>query len=166
MSDTPFDDIMAQLDPPMTVVTTVHGDVRSGCLVGFHSQAGMAPDAFAVWLSKANHTYRTAVFADVFAVHFLGETDLDLARLFGTVSDDDVDKFGRCTWRAGPQGVPLLDTASNWMVGRKLAMLDTRSDHVALVLDPMDAVFAGPFRPLRLSDVSDLEPGHSADEAP
>lgn len=166
MSDEPFDQVMTQIDPAMVVVTTAHDDVRAGCLVGFHSQAGMGPDAYAVWLSKANHTFRTAVWSDVFAVHFLSVDDRELARLFGTETGDDVDKFERCRWEPGPGGVPVLTDCGNRLVGRKLAMLDTDADHVGVVLSPSDAAFDGPFEPLRLSDVSDLDPGHEADDRP
>ena len=40
-------------------------------MVGFHSQCSVDPGRFAVWLSKANHTYGVALRAEVFAVHFL-----------------------------------------------------------------------------------------------
>jgi flavin reductase (DIM6/NTAB) family NADH-FMN oxidoreductase RutF len=163
-SDT-FDRLMTRLDPPMTIVTTVAGDQRAGCLVGFHSQAGMDPDTFAVWLSKANHTYAVAATAEHFAVHFLGAGDHDLARLFGTECGAEIDKFARCTWQSGPGGVPLLDRCPDRVVGTRHAVVDSGVDHVCFVLDPVEAsTGSDPLTPLRLSDVDDLEPGHAADE--
>ena len=53
-----FADLMTSLDHPMAIVTTASGEVRSGCLVGFHSQCGIDPPRYAIWLSKGNHTYR------------------------------------------------------------------------------------------------------------
>ena len=53
-----FNELMALIDHPMVVVTTAAGHARAGCLVGFHCQCGMEPPLYAVWLSKANHTYR------------------------------------------------------------------------------------------------------------
>ena len=137
MDDDAFDTIMARLDAPMTIVTTTDGRERAGCLVGFHSQAGMAPDALAVWLSQANHTYRVAVLADSFAVHFLSRRHLELARLFGTRTGDEIDKFEHCAWHPGPDGVPVLDDCDAVVVGRKRALLQTGVDHVCLVLDPV-----------------------------
>ena len=46
-------------------------DYRAGCLVGFHSQSSIDPRQYAVWLSKANHTYPVALRSELFAVHFL-----------------------------------------------------------------------------------------------
>ena len=166
--DDAFDSIMASIDGPLAVVTTHSDQQRAGCLVGFHTQSGIEPHSLAVWLSKANHTFRVAVFAERFAVHFLTDDDLELAELFGTVSgdDDDDDKFARCDWREGPDGVPLLDACPHRVVGRKVALLDTTDDHVCLVLAPEEATTTGPFSPLRLSQASHLRAGHQVEERP
>ncbi len=166
MSDDAFDTIMRQLDTPLTIVTTTDGQERAGCLVGFHAQCGMEPEGLSVWLSKANHTRRVAAMATTFAVHFLTETDHELARLFGEHSGDDIDKFDRCSWHPDVDGVPVLDDCANVVVGHKIALLETTPDHVCLVLEPRHSTAGGPFVPLRLSDVTDLDPGHDADERP
>ena len=164
--DTPFDAIMASLDPPMVIVTTADEDERAGCLVGFHSQSGMEPNSLTVWLSKANRTYRVGVLAQTFAVHFLTPDDLDLATLFGTNTGDDIDKFARCEWEEGPDGVPLLTRCRSRVVARKSALLETSVDHVCVVLDPIDVRHDGAFEPLRLGGVAHLDPGHEADDHP
>ena len=163
-----FDELMARLDPPMIVVTTVSGDERAGCLVGFHSQAGMAPDKFAVWLSKANHTYAVASTAEHFAVHFLRSDQEHLAELFGTNCSAEIDKFAECAWSPGPGGVPVLTDCSDRVVGTKDSFVDSGTDHVCLIIDPVEAhVGDGEFLDaLRLSDVVDLEPAHAAEEPP
>ena len=69
-----FDEMVADADPSMVIVTTVVGDERSGCLVGFHSQCSIDPPRYAVWISKANHTHGVAERADTFAVHLVPET--------------------------------------------------------------------------------------------
>lgn len=161
-----FNALMTLSDPSMVIVTTADDRERAGCLVGFHAQSGLEPGNFTVWLSKANHTFRVAVFAQSIAVHFLAADDIDLATTFGTISGDDQDKFALCDWHAGPDDVPLLDGCPNRIVGRKVALLDTRSDHVCVVLDPIDAHHDGPFTPMRLSDVVHLRAGHQAEERP
>ena len=161
-----FDEIMTGTDPAMVIVTTTAGNERGGCLVGFHSQSGMEPGSLSVWLSKANHTFRIATLADVFAVHFLGRGDHGLARLFGEETGDEIDKFDRCAWQPGPDGVPVLTEVASRVIGRKAALLETTADHVCLVLDPVDATTDGSYEPLRLSDVDDFDPGHAADERP
>ena len=156
--DAPFDDLMARLDHPMVVVTTASGRRRAGCLVGFHSQCSIDPPEYAVWISKANHTYEVAAQADTFAVHLLGRDDHDLAELFGTTTGDEVDKFERCSWVRGPRrragARPVSRTASS---GRRTALLDPGSDHVAVVLAPLEAS-VGEGDLLWFGEVADLTP--------
>jgi flavin reductase (DIM6/NTAB) family NADH-FMN oxidoreductase RutF len=161
-----FDELVTQLDPAMAIVTAAAGDERAGCLIGFHAQCSIDPERYAIWLSKANHTYRVALHASELAVHFVAEADLELARLFGTTSGDDVDKFARCEWEPDPSGVPLLAGCPNRFVARKVAMLDEGSDHVCLVLEPTRTWTDGSLRPLRVSIASQLEPGHETQERP
>lgn len=161
-----FSDLVAQLDPAMAIVTTHCRKERAGCLIGFHAQCSIEPNRYVIWLSKANHTLRVGMHARYFAVHFLGQDDLELARLFGTTSGDDLDKFGSCGWSPGPGGVPLLAACPNRFTADRVALLDEGSDHVCLVLQPTDVSTAGNLRPLRLSQVGHLQPGHEAEERP
>jgi flavin reductase (DIM6/NTAB) family NADH-FMN oxidoreductase RutF len=163
-----FDALIASTDTAMVVVTTAVGDERAGCLVGFHAQCSIEPVRYAVWLSKANHTCRVALHATHLAVHLLGAEDRELAALFGELSGDDVDKFERCASTPGPHGIPLLDGCPDRIVCRRTAFLEEGSDHVCFVLEP-ELVTTGDEpgrRRLRLSDVSDLTPGHEAAERP
>lgn len=161
-----FAGLVAALDPAMAIVTTASGDERAGCLIGFHAQCSISPPRYVVWLSKANYTFRVGMHAQHFAVHFLEEDSGDLPRLFGTTSGDRTDKFDRCAWEPGPGGVPLLTGVPHRFVAERVALLDEGSDHVCLVLAPIDVVTTGSFRPLRLSQVRHLEPGHEAEERP
>ncbi|HEX6237308.1 MAG TPA: flavin reductase family protein [Acidimicrobiales bacterium] len=164
MSIEAFDSVTSSTDPAMIVVTTAWGGEADGCLVGFHSQSSMEPRRYAVWLSKANRTYRIAYRASHLAVHALSEHDRDLAVLFGTQTGDDVDKLAHCAWRPGPAGVPLLSDCPAVMVLRRLTLLDEGGDHVCVVGEPGHARSAGRFRPLRLSAVTDLRAGHPVGE--
>lgn len=166
MAADPFATIMRSLDAPMAVVTTARGDERAGCLIGFHAQSSIDPGRYCVWISKANHTYRVMLRATHLAVHYLTTDDHELARLFGTRSGDDIDKFTLCETEDGPHGVPVLTGCAHRIVVRRFALLDEGGDHVCVVTEPVDATSAGPFTPLRLSDVGDLEPGHGTADRP
>jgi flavin reductase (DIM6/NTAB) family NADH-FMN oxidoreductase RutF len=161
-----FRTLATRLDPAMAVVTTVEGNERAGCLVGFHAQCSIAPFRYAVWLSKANHTFRVASRADVLAVHFLDRSQIDVATLFGTLSGDDVDKLALCGWDRGPGGVPLVRSCPNRFASRRLVLLDEGSDHACFVLEPMAFEGDGDLVPMRLSDVAHLDAGHEAQERP
>jgi flavin reductase (DIM6/NTAB) family NADH-FMN oxidoreductase RutF len=159
-----LDAIVAAIDPAMVVVTTAVGNERAGCLVGFHCQSAIDPARYAIWLSKANHTYRVGLRATHFGVHFLGEADFALAEVFGTRSGDDGDKFAGLQVRSGPGGVPQLDACAHWLVVRRVALLDEGGDHVCVTTEVVEAGDSGSLRPLRLSAVAHLTPGHEAEE--
>jgi flavin reductase (DIM6/NTAB) family NADH-FMN oxidoreductase RutF len=155
----------------MVIVTTVADDRRAGCLVGFHCQCGIDPPQYAIWLSRANHTYAVAFAAEVFAVHWVPADRHDLAELFGGATHDDADrevggdKLSRCEWSEGPDGVPLLADCPDRFVGRRVAWLDVDADHTCVVLDPIEAWAADPpASRLRLAAASDITAGHPADD--
>ena len=111
-------------------------------------------------------TYRVAENAELFAVHFLTESQHDLAELFGHDTGDEVDKLERCAWTSGLRGLPLLDECPNRLIGRKLDWTDMGVDHACVVLEPIDASTGdGEPRWLDLQATTDIEPGHEADEA-
>ncbi|MGQ5633475.1 MULTISPECIES: flavin reductase family protein [unclassified Streptomyces] len=152
-----------RLDPDMCVVTAVAGDERGGCLVGFASQCSIRPPRFAVWLSKANHTYRVARAAHHLAVHLITRDQRDLAELFGGRTGDEVDKFAGLDCAEGHDGALIVRDAAAWFVGAVLHRTDG-GDHVGFVLDPVqwgEGPAAGPL--LRLSDAIGIEAGHPVD---
>ncbi|WP_319804489.1 flavin reductase family protein [Nocardioides malaquae] len=163
--DDAFDTLMASLDPPMAVVTTVAEDgTRAGSLVGFHAQASIEGQHYAVWLSKANHTYLTSLRSAHLALHFLTRDDLAMAERFGTRSGEDTDKFAGLEVEADEHGVPLLTALPHRLLLDRVATLDDGGDHVCVTTRVRSAATSGRFSPLRLSDVDHLEPGHAAEE--
>jgi flavin reductase (DIM6/NTAB) family NADH-FMN oxidoreductase RutF len=160
-----FETLVTAIARPMLVVTTVAGNARAGCLVGFHCQCSIEPPGYAVWLSKANRTFEIAMLADRFALHFLDEGDLHLAELFGTVTGDDEDKFEQCAWHPGADGVPLLDDCTVRMDTTRVAIHDSGGDHVCFVLAPRTvALSSGDVTPLESTALGDLSAGHAADD--
>lgn len=144
----------------MIAVTTQADGERSGCLVGFATQVGIDPARFLVGLSRTNHTFGVARRADHLAVHILSKPAMSLARLFGGETDDELDKFAHCAWHSGPQGMPILDDAVAWMVGKTLDRINF-GDHTGYLLEPVDAWFAkGDADVIRFGDVLDVKPGH------
>ncbi len=163
LSTDEFDPFIAGLDYPMFVVTTATdgGATRAGCMVGFTTQASIDPPRFLVCLSVQNHTYRVAKDATTLAVHVLDSDDHPLAELFGGTTGDEVDKFARCRWTAGPDGVPLLDECPRRLVGRVLARHEL-GDHVGFLLEPFE-VHGGPDEQgLTFQRVKDVDAGHPA----
>ncbi|WP_405901360.1 flavin reductase family protein [Streptomyces sp. NBC_00727] len=159
-----FDRFTDELDYPVYVVTAEAGGERAGCLVGSGSQCSMRPARFMVWLSELNRTCRIAAGADRLAVHLLRRDQDALARLSGGETGERTDKFAQVAWHPGPGGVPLLDEAPAWFIGRVEQRIDG-GDHVGYLLapeevgHPTDKGF--PF--LSLTGAIDIPPGHPVD---
>jgi flavin reductase (DIM6/NTAB) family NADH-FMN oxidoreductase RutF len=164
MSVDDFSTVMASLDSALTVVTVSVDGERAGCLVGFHGQSSIKPERYAIWLSRANHTYPVAMHAAYFGVHFLTAADHALAARFGSLTGDSADKFDGLGVSIDPHGVPLLDACPNRLVGRRVALLDDGGDHVGVVTEPVSVETGGRFSPLRLAAAGDLAPGHDSTE--
>jgi len=156
-----FQRIAGDLEYPMTIVTTAVGEERAGCLVGFAAQCSIDPPLLVVWLSKKNRTTRLAREASSLLVHFPSRDDLELAELFGTETGDEVDKFARCRWAPGPEGLPLLTDCTRVVAGHILDRFET-GDHVGHLLALFDGVAGEWPGQLGFQTVKDLEAGHSA----
>jgi flavin reductase (DIM6/NTAB) family NADH-FMN oxidoreductase RutF len=162
----PFDAFTEGLDLPMYIVTVASAGQRAGCLVGFVTQASMTPPRLLVCLSEANDTYRVATRAGVgvLAVHLLSSRQHELAALFGGATGDMTDKFARCAWEPGPEGVPILLGCRRHLIGRVVSR-HPFGDHTGFLLDPT-TVEGGDIAPLRLADVEDIDPGHPVSNGP
>lgn len=156
-----FQHIAADLDYPMTVVTTADGDERAGCLVGFAAQCSIDPPLLMVWLSKQNRTARIAHRAATLVVHFLASDQRELAALFGGTTGDEVDKFARCRWETGPDGVPVLTDCARWVAGHIVERFDT-GDHVGHLLTLFEGAAGEWPGQLGFQQVKDVDPGHPA----
>jgi len=156
-----FNDLTGELDYPMFIVTTAADGERTGCLVGFATQASIDPPRFLVCLSKSNRTYRVGRGAAALAVHLVPEDATDLVELFGGRTGDELDKFERCDWTEGPEGLPILDGCSSWFAAHVLARLDA-GDHEALLLEPFEAHKGHGDQPFPFHRAKRIEPGHEA----
>ena len=155
-----FDRLVAALDYPLFVVTAA-GEEPSGCLVGFATQCSISPPRFLVCISDKNHTFPVATEVPALAVHVLPASAYGLAQLFGGETGDELDKFARCTWHPGPDGLPILDDCSRWFAGRVVDRCRL-GDHVAFVLEPFaasDGDGSGEDA-LSFQQVKQLDPGH------
>jgi flavin reductase (DIM6/NTAB) family NADH-FMN oxidoreductase RutF len=153
--------LVSEIDYPMYIVTVAAGGERAGCLVGFTTQCSIDPPRFLVCLSDKNHTFRVAQQAQTLVVHLVPETEEELARLFGSQTGDEVDKFQRCEWTPGPDGAPVLAACRNWFAGRVLERWPA-GDHWAYLLDPIEAESEPGEEAFAFHRARRIDPGHEA----
>jgi flavin reductase (DIM6/NTAB) family NADH-FMN oxidoreductase RutF len=150
---------MSQVDYSLYIVTTRHEDELAGCLIGFTSQVSIDPPRFLACLSVKNRTYRAASRSSVLIVHPVPEDAQELALLFGGETGDEVDKFARCEWTAGPGGAPILDGLASWFAGRVLRRIEF-GDHVGFLLEPTEVRVADSAEPFTFRRGRWIAPGH------
>jgi flavin reductase (DIM6/NTAB) family NADH-FMN oxidoreductase RutF len=148
------------IDYPYFVVTVRSPEAEmSGCLAGFVTQCSIDPPNFLVCISKVNHTLRVAECSPGMGLHLLGQHQVDLARLFGEVTGDLVDKFALVDWRLGSTGAPLLVDAAVSLEGQILGHFSV-GDHETFLMRGVRAVAGGPEGLLTFRSAPPLQPGH------
>ncbi len=152
------------LDGPVFVVTTQADGQPSGALISFATQTSVQPSSFMAVMPRSSDTCEVVHRSGYLAVHVLAQRQVGLAELFDGPPDDQANPFDRCAWRAGPCGMPILDEAIAWFVGRTAHWIDI-GDHVAYIVEPV-AGWAPEDEEdvLYLSDLDDAGPGHEAAE--
>jgi flavin reductase (DIM6/NTAB) family NADH-FMN oxidoreductase RutF len=158
-----FQSIVGRIDYPMYIVTALVGEERDGCLVGFTTQCSIDPPRFLVCMSDKNRTTRLVERgrADALVVHVVPEDAQHIVELFGGETGDDTDKFERCEWTTGPEGIPLLADCPSWFAGRILERVPL-GDHIGHVLEPFDGEDASAGGWFPFSRAKEMEPGHEA----
>jgi flavin reductase (DIM6/NTAB) family NADH-FMN oxidoreductase RutF len=156
-----FNELTGELDYSMLIVTAAGGGETSGCLVGFATQCSIHPPRFLVCISDKNHTLRVAERSEALLVHFVQDGADELVELFGSQTGDEVDKFARARWHAGPRGLPVLDDCPRWFAGLILEQVDL-GDHRGFVLEPFAAERRGGAEPFPFHRAKRIEPGHPA----
>lgn len=158
-----LEEFSEKVDGPLLIVTTVAGEERSGCVVGYWTKCSVSPPRFLVCISKKNHTFGVAAEAETLAMHLIPKEQTEIVRLFGSETGDEVDKFSRCGWAGGPGGVPILDACPSHAVCNILDRTDV-GDHVALLVEPV-RVHDGPEDDIfthNMAAENEIEPGHPA----
>jgi flavin reductase (DIM6/NTAB) family NADH-FMN oxidoreductase RutF len=150
--------LFACLDREIWLVTARAGERRGGLIATFVSQASLVPDLPRVLISLArqHHTWELIEATGCFALHLLGESNLELVWRFGLSSGRDHDKLAGLEVGSGPTGCPLLGETVGWLDCRVESKLDVgdRTVFVAEVIDGRITHFAPPLTTRRLMELA------------
>ncbi len=91
----------------VNVVCAQHEGTRAGLAVAWATQ--VTTDRVLVCVGKQSATRDVILDSGAFGVSVLRKDQSELARLFGTKSSRDVDKFEGLDWHTAETGSPLLD---------------------------------------------------------
>jgi flavin reductase (DIM6/NTAB) family NADH-FMN oxidoreductase RutF len=132
-------DVFAQLDREIWVLTARAGSRRGGLVATFVSQASIVPALPRVLagVARQHHTWGLIEASGAFALHLLGEENLDWVWRFGLASGRTHNKLDGLAFEEKASGSPVLTTAAGWLDCRVETRLDTgdRTIYLAEVLD-------------------------------
>jgi len=117
----------------VTVVTATDGRRPVGFTATSFTSVSMHPPLVSICVSRRSSCWLVLQATEHVAVHVLDAGQADLARAFSTRG---VDRFAAVGWRPGPFGVPLLNRALGWLVGRVAARV-TAGDHAIVLAEPV-----------------------------
>jgi flavin reductase (DIM6/NTAB) family NADH-FMN oxidoreductase RutF len=131
--------LFAWIDRELWVLTARSGQRRGGLIATFVAQASLVPDLPRVvaGIAKQHATWELIEASGAFALHLLGQDNLDWVEHFGLRSGRNVDKFASLQAAEAATGSPLLDGAIGWMDCRVEARMDTgdRTLYLARVVE-------------------------------
>jgi flavin reductase (DIM6/NTAB) family NADH-FMN oxidoreductase RutF len=152
--------LFQRLDRELWVVTAQAGERRGGLVATFVSQASIVPEMPRViaGIARQHHTWGLIEASGAFALHLLGEPELDWVWRFGLQSGRDGDKLDGLATRRGVSGAPILTAAPGWLDCRVEARLDT-GDRTVYLAEVLEAQAPGDLELLTVSRLRQLMPG-------
>jgi len=111
----------------VTIVTAFRGDEVNGLTAAWVSQVSQKPPMVMVSVAPPRYTHDMIRESGCFAVNILGESGMELAKLFGFKSGKQVNKFENVEYERKSTGAPIIKDA--------VAYLDCRVDSEATAGD-------------------------------
>ena len=121
-------DVITQyVDPLLWLVTARSGTERGGLIATFVHNVSLVPEfpRVIVGLARQHHTWKLIEGSRAFALHLLGEDNLEWVARFGLRSGRDCDKFAGLIVKDAPSGSPVLEAALLWLDCQVEASMDT-----------------------------------------
>ena len=137
--------VMGHFATGVTVVTTKDGeDTPFGLTANAFASLSLKPPLVLVCVDKAAHCYSCFEGSKIFAINVLGEGQEEISRRFATKGDE---KFNGVPWRAGENGLALLDGAIGHIECKIVHSYDG-GDHTIYVGEVLSAATDAGDRPL------------------
>ncbi|MFH9012124.1 flavin reductase family protein [Streptomyces sp. NPDC017943] len=129
----------------VAVVTARGEDGPVGFTATSLTSVSAEPPLFSFGVGTGASSWPALAGAGHVGVHVLGEHQQELAATFAR---SGADRFAPPTdWREGPEGVPVLDGVSAWLVGRIVARVPA-GDHRLVIAEVVHGAATGTDRPL------------------
>jgi flavin reductase (DIM6/NTAB) family NADH-FMN oxidoreductase RutF len=134
---------------PLVAITTAHSGQANGQIAVSALNASILRERPRILIDiwKANFTHHLLLESGVFALHLLGEQNLNLIEQLGMRSGRDGDKLAGLRWEARQTGSPILLDTLSYLEARVRATLDA-GDMTCFLADILDGGILTPGTPL------------------
>ena len=139
------------------IVGVAHAGQRNAFTAAWLIQASFDPLLLALSINPTHASYELLKAGGGFTVNVLRESDLDIARHFGTQSGRMMDKLTEIVWYPGRSGAPILAQAIAYFECQVTGSLPAGDHEIVLgrVLDGQLVVPAAV--PLRYEQTGDMD---------
>jgi flavin reductase (DIM6/NTAB) family NADH-FMN oxidoreductase RutF len=148
-----------KLQREIWLLTAADGSRRGGLIASFVCPASIVPalPRVIVGIARQHHTWELIEAGGTFALHLLGEDQLDLVWRFALVSGRTEDKLRELATRPGITGSPIVDGTLGWLDCRVETKLDT-GDRTIYLAEVVEAQASAGGTPLTTPRVLALAP--------
>lgn len=153
-------DLFNHLDRVLWLVTARDGGRRGGLVATFVSPASIVPEMprVLVGMARHHHTWGLVEASGAFALHLIGEEQIDWVWRFGLRSGRDGDKLDGLAIRDGATtNVPILTDALGWLECRIESRMET-GDRTVYLAEVLDGALTSPRPPLSSRRLGTLAP--------
>jgi flavin reductase (DIM6/NTAB) family NADH-FMN oxidoreductase RutF len=149
MDEQTIQQITSHFWSPLVAITTVHGGQTNGQIAVSTLNASILRDRPRILIDiwKANFTHHLLLESSVFALHLLGEQNLNLIEQLGLRSGRDGDKLAGLRWETYQTGSPILLDTLSYLEAHVRATLDA-GDMTSFLADVLDGGILNPGAPL------------------
>jgi flavin reductase (DIM6/NTAB) family NADH-FMN oxidoreductase RutF len=126
-------ELFRRLTTGVYVVTASHQDQRGGFTAAWVTQIAFEPLLLAISVNTGNATWPLIESSRRFVINVLGDTQLELARRFGTRSGREEDKLSGVPTTRAERGGVVLTTALAWLDCMVWDFVDAGQDHVLVI---------------------------------
>src|SRR5581483_9655362 len=144
MSITDADTLFRSLDRELWLLTARCDSRRGGLVATAVSQSSLSPQTprVLVGIAKHHHTWDLVEASSSFALHLIGDAQMDLVWQFALRSGRDHDKLDGFALSTAVTGSPILSAAIGWLDCRVETRLDA-GDRTIYLAEVVDAAWRG-----------------------
>jgi flavin reductase (DIM6/NTAB) family NADH-FMN oxidoreductase RutF len=138
----------------MYIVTSRHAELCGAATVTWVSQASFKPPLIMAAIRPESTVFQCLTRSRLAAIHFLSENQVDIAQKFFSPTKVVDGMINGEPFALGDTLVPILENVPNFLECEVRQIHETGGDHALVILEPVEAHYAGCIRPLLIANTA------------